>query len=62
MALATWLEGQTITGQRHGGAYVVPDVRAIEHARTLLWNLSDYVVTSVQGGSIWLMPRLVQRD
>jgi hypothetical protein len=48
------------TGRASGpatGAYVVPDCDAIRQIRTYLWNLSDYRVSSVTGGSIWLIPR-----
>ena len=35
----------------------VHDVSAIDHIRTYLWDLSDYYVTSVQAGVIWLQPK-----
>ena len=35
----------------------IHDVWAIDHVRTYLWDLSDYVVTAVQAGVIWLAPR-----
>lgn len=53
-----WQDKANFTATRHpGGAYVVPDFTAIEKFRAALWNLSDYVVSSVTGGSIWLVPR-----
>lgn len=48
------------TGQPSGpasGAYVVPDTDAIRQVRTSLWSLEDYRVSSVSGGTIWLIPR-----
>lgn len=30
--------------------------------RSELWNLSDYVVTSVEGGSIWLAPKALKEE
>jgi hypothetical protein len=51
------------TGRFHPkGAYVRPDSSDIEHGRTWLWALSDYLVSSVTGGSIWLVPRQEVED
>ena len=45
----------------HANGFIsVPD--AVHRARSEAWRLSDYVVTSVAGGSIWLMPRLKNRN
>jgi hypothetical protein len=44
----------------HGASKVVPD---FEHDnRWMLWRLTDYVVTSVSGGSIWLSPRRAETE
>lgn len=71
MTLAEWLRGWPYKGQnwtsRTGGgpiadgpdgrsAYVVADSPR-EHARTWAWDLDDYLVSSVTGGSIWFRPR-----
>lgn len=48
------------TGRASGpptGAYVVPDCDAIRQIRTYLFALDDYRVSSVTGGSIWLIPK-----
>lgn len=48
------------TGRPSGpatGAYVVPDDQTIAHVRTYLFRLDDYIVSSVTGGTIWLIPR-----
>lgn len=39
------------------GAYVVPESAAIDPIRAALWRLEDYLVSSVTGGAIWLIPR-----
>jgi hypothetical protein len=41
----------------HPPSVGIHDVRAIDADRTWLWALSDYRVTSVSGGVIWLMPK-----
>lgn len=38
------------------GAYVVADGPP-GHTRTYAWDLADYVVSSVSGGSLWFLPR-----
>jgi hypothetical protein len=57
MTLAQWARGNGATVHTHGNAVWVVDDRRIEHARTQLWDLTDYVVSSVSGGSVWLVPR-----
>ncbi len=45
---------------RANAGYVgIADVPAIGHVRTYLWDLSDYRVSSVQAGVIWLVPKKV---
>ena len=59
MTLAQWLKGigsnaysPIVTGPGVG----IHDTSHIEHTRTYLWDLSDYYVSSVQAGVIWLLP------
>lgn len=64
MTLSHWLKGTeaynfdpwSATRIIRGAVYV-PDCRAIESSRTWLWSLDDYLVSSVSGGSIVLIPR-----
>lgn len=42
----------------HSPSIGIHDVRAIDQVRTYLWDLADYYVQSVQGGVIWLGPRI----
>ena len=51
-------------GQHDSGARWVPDsqTRMGDADRHLLWRLDDYLVRSVVGGSIWLLPRQPRRD
>ncbi len=60
--LEQWLKNpgayQPIT--THAPAIGIHDVRSIEHVRTYLWDLSDYHVSSVSGGVIWLVPKAGQ--
>jgi hypothetical protein len=42
---------------RRGNAVGVVDSRDIEQNRTWLYGLSDYVVSSLSGGTHWLIPR-----
>ncbi len=39
------------------GCVGIHDVGPIEQVRTYLWDLSDYFVSSVSGGVIWLVPK-----
>lgn len=41
----------------HTPAIGIHDGGAIAHQRTELWNLSDYYVSTVTGGVIWLCPK-----
>ncbi len=41
----------------HAPAVGIHDVRAIDQDRTWLWALSDYHVSSVVAGVIWLTPK-----
>ena len=40
-------------------AYWIPDTIGLQDSglRPLLWRLSDYLVSSITGGTIWLVPR-----
>jgi len=40
----------------------VHDTRNIDHVRTFLWALSDYHVSTVSGGVIWLVPTKAFED
>ncbi len=44
----------------HAPAIGIHDVRSIDHFRTYLWDLSDYYVSSVSGGVIWLVPKVAK--
>lgn len=63
MTLAQWLKGigsnayaPIVTGPGVG----IHDTPHIAYTRTYLWDLSDYYVSSVQAGVIWLLPRTGQ--
>lgn len=58
MKLSEWLR-QTNAIRHFGdnGATGVSDTPQIGVWRVDLWHLSDYVVTSVSGGVVWLAPR-----
>lgn len=59
--LQEWSVGQPYIIREHAsGAYWIPDSTRLIN-RVGLWNLSDYRVTSVTGGSIWLMRKDYQR-
>lgn len=58
MTLAQFLESwpeNPISDSRHAPAIGIAD--RIDSRRPQLWALSDYRVTSVSGGTIWLMPK-----
>jgi hypothetical protein len=59
MTLAEWLQDCPYIARPHGqgGAMVLPDSGVSERKRAQLSTLSDYRVSSVTGGSIWLIPR-----
>lgn len=60
ITLAQWLKNTRavpVSDSRHLPAIGIRDDRTIDHDRTWLWALSDYRVTSVSGGTIWLMPK-----
>jgi hypothetical protein len=59
MTLGQWIQtaNYPYTGRWNGHAYVIADCAGNPPARRSLWNLSDYRVSSVCGGSIWLMPK-----
>jgi hypothetical protein len=60
MTLAEWAERSKYAPRKHAsGAYHVPQVEP-EDSQRLLWHLTDYLVSSVTGGSIWLVPRVQQ--
>jgi hypothetical protein len=56
MTLDEWVKLSPIKPIQRGEAIVVPDSSLINDIRPQLWNLSDYFVSSVQGGAIWLIP------
>jgi hypothetical protein len=43
----------------HADAYIVPDVAPLDSLGSFvsLWHLADWKVSSVQAGSVWLLPR-----
>ena len=58
MTLQEWVESHkryVHHDDRHQFPYVIDDLQT---GRADLWHLDDHVVTSVSGGSIWLMPRI----
>jgi hypothetical protein len=69
MTLERWLESWPYIGrnvvQDKPGAFAAPDGQSgyvvadapREHIRTWAWDLDDYLVSSVQAGSIWFVPR-----
>lgn len=65
MTLQQWLDAAPSSNTFHApsaaktinGAVYIPDVRTIDHVRTYLWDLEDYRVSSVTGGSIVLIPK-----
>lgn len=60
MTLAEWAQGWPHTVQQHpNGGMWTPDTYDNGHYRFLAWQLLDYRVSSVTGGSIWFTPRPV---
>lgn len=59
MTLRQWCVSAGVTPiiPKHFNSRVIPDTNQIAPMRTRLWDLSDYLVSSVTGGSIWLVPR-----
>lgn len=58
MKLADWLKAHThnpVSDSRHEPAIGIADF--IGPTRMQLWGLEDYRVTTVSGGTIWLMPK-----
>ncbi len=64
MTLAQWAKftGKVVHDHKHsditGAKWVADYYGEPEEYRADLWRLEDYVVSSVLGGSIWLVPRL----
>jgi len=57
MTLREWEDQSPVRGQQHWrGAYVIPDALP-PSIRKALWYLDDFIVTSVSGGAIWLVPK-----
>ena len=58
MTLAEWESMQPVTVGHHGrhGTRFVPDVAALVD-RSAAWRLTDYAVSSVTAGTIWLVRR-----
>jgi hypothetical protein len=61
MTLKQWLKNPGASDYTpilsHAPSVGIHDTRAIDQVRTYLWGLSDYWVSSVTGGVIWLMPK-----
>ena len=56
VTLAEWAKTSKYAVRRHpSGAWWYPDTDPLGSSG--LWKLDDYVVSSVTGGSIWLVPR-----
>jgi hypothetical protein len=57
MTLALWssFHGKTANVHTNGIARWIPDF--VGDSRSELWRLDDYIVSSVCGGTIWLLPR-----
>ena len=56
MTLNQWAMKQPYLVRAHGRAYHIPDsVRLIDRAEA--WSLSDYLVSSITGGTIWFIAR-----
>jgi hypothetical protein len=59
MTLQEWAKGQPVAVTRHHkyfNSFWVPDAANLVD-RGAAWGLSDYVVSSVTGGTIWFSPR-----
>ncbi|OFV89548.1 MAG: hypothetical protein A3J75_05065 [Acidobacteria bacterium RBG_16_68_9] len=54
MTLREWSEKYGIDMR---GAFWVPDTFTREATRAELWSLTDYTVSSVVGGVVWLVKR-----
>ncbi len=54
MTLKEWIAKQPVRIRKHGSAWVIPDVSGLVDRRQA-WQLSDYLVSSVTGGSIWFV-------
>lgn len=57
LSLAQWASLYDVPISPAGEARVVAQSPLSDEARWQLWHLSDYRVSSVTGGSVWLMPR-----
>lgn len=60
MTLKEWATDWPYTVQQHKlGAMWTPDTAdpRVSHIRREAWRLSDYLVSSVSGGSIWFIRR-----
>jgi hypothetical protein len=58
--LAEWVNGWQPRYRpivRETGAIGIHDTADIDRSRVWLFSLSDYVVSSITGGVIWLVPR-----
>lgn len=57
MTLAQWSAKQPYTLNKHmHGQYWIPDAASLVD-RAQAWRLSDYLVSTVSGGTIWFYPR-----
>lgn len=59
MTLNQWTERAPVWPRGHGdqGAMYIAAASIPDDLYPLLWSLEDYRVTSVHGGSVWLMRR-----
>lgn len=64
MTLKEWEAryGERAIPHVHTTACYVPDTIRSFGVRARLWSLSDYRVTSVTGGAIWLLPKPRRSD
>jgi hypothetical protein len=59
MTLKEWSDKQPLAVQRHPkyfNSFWVPDSLSLVD-RAEAWRLDDYLVSAVEGGSIWFAPR-----
>jgi hypothetical protein len=62
MTLAQWREqypGWYVAQHASGGYWLKDNGESMTNERWELWHLDDYAVSSVTGGSIWLVQREV---
>jgi hypothetical protein len=58
MTLAQWAASSPVAVRQHGAAWYVPGYAYLpEPMIRQLWRLDDYLVSSVTGGSVWMVQR-----